>query len=70
MQFLMQGTNQLLLYWSPLGIGLCVIFTKKMESISKWKSPIHNNIVKITTKLTEVAKRCVVTRANATMFQI
>ncbi|XP_060961755.1 uncharacterized protein LOC133031967 [Cannabis sativa] len=45
-------------------------FYKKRESISKWKGPIHNNIVKITTKLTEVAKRCVVTRENATMFQI
>ncbi|KAF4349834.1 hypothetical protein G4B88_026712 [Cannabis sativa] len=33
-----------------------VSFLQKRESISKWKGPIQNNIVKITTKLTEGKK--------------
>ncbi|KAM6599154.1 hypothetical protein CsatA_018763 [Cannabis sativa] len=45
-------------------------FTKKRESLPRWRHTIHNNIIKIIAKETEVAKRCGVSRANATMFQV
>ena len=45
-------------------------FYKKRESLSGWRASVHTNILKIMDKSKEIAKKCAVSRANATMFQI
>lgn len=45
-------------------------FYKKRDIVSGWRGSIHTNISRIMEKLKGLAKKCVVLRENATMFQI